>query len=252
MPFPLAQPEASDRGFPAGRFVFALCLLAALASGGPDPDPALEKIPPPERAEVFEKGLAEMRAADDRIRIHPDSMAPHLDRLRILFILGVKQEIYLEVADAEIDRIQVGFDRDPNHTELLMAYRGAVRVAHAKHGLNPTRKLEHIHAGVRLLDSAVAISPGQPEVRYLRLVSGYYLPFFLFRKTVVKEDFTALAAMLPGIAHQYPPKWFLSVAKFVLTKGGLDQTRQSTLRKCMAEVADAQDQALVPPKADGE
>lgn len=120
-----------------------------------------------------------------------------------------------------------------------MAYQGAVQVVRAKHGLNPNRKMRFLKAGLPLLDSAVAAAPHQPEIRYLRLVSAYYLPFFLGRKPIAKEDFKALAGLLPAAKDAYPPRWFLSVARFVAEKGDLEDGQRRALEASMREVAEA-------------
>jgi hypothetical protein len=180
-----------------------------------------------------------LRTIEARIRSHPDSIAPRLDRLRVLFVLGVKKETYLESADAEMQGMDSMYRGDPEGASLLMAYRGAVRVVRAKHGFNPNRKMENLKSGLPLLDSAVASSPEQAEVRYLRLVSGYYLPFFIGRKPQVKEDFAALARLLPAKAGEFPPKWFLSVSGFVIAKGRLGDAQKDALETRMAEVAAA-------------
>jgi phytoene synthase len=216
-----------------------------LASSGPE-DPA------PDRSEVFALGLKELESADADMRLDPDALAPRLNRLRVLFVLGVKEKAYLDRADAEIALLRAGRDRDTALSDLLLAYQGAVRVVRAKHGFNPNRKLEHLKAGIPWLDSAVARSPRQSEIRYLRLVSGFYLPFFIGRKPEVQEDFAALAELLPGAAGEYPPKWFLSVAGFVLEKGNLDRKRRTLLAERMKQVAADSGLASRDGSGDGE
>jgi hypothetical protein len=187
----------------------------------------------PERADVFAQGIADLEAIEGRVRAHPDSLGPRWDRLRVLFVLGVKEPEYLDAADKAIADLASRRDSAPETSNLARAYRGAVRVVRAKHGFRPGRKMEHLKAGLPALDSAVASAPDQAEVRYLRLVSGYYLPFFIGRKEEVRQDFAALARLLPGKAGEYPPRWYLSVAGFVLDKGRIGKERQAELRKSM-------------------
>src|SRR5215217_8461973 len=74
---------------------------------------------------------------------------------------------------------------------LLTAYAGALEVVEARHGFWPRERMDPLKRGLPLLDSATAREPGNSEIRYLRLTSCYYLPFFLGRKGSVKEDFEA-------------------------------------------------------------
>ncbi|MDB5104367.1 MAG: hypothetical protein JWP91_2056 [Fibrobacteres bacterium] len=235
--------------------VAALAALAsnqhALAGKGTE-EAREERVSPPERDDVFAEGLRDLRAAEAGLRAHPDSIPMHLDRLRILYVLGVRKKGFLGDAEKEIDwlRERIGADNGDG-SDLLLAYRGAITVARAKFGFNPTRKLEHLKAGIPLLDSALEHAPDQPEIRYLRLVSGYYLPFFIGRKEKVAEDFRALARILPQAADRYPPKWFLSVAGFVVDKGDLGQEEKARLEGAMRTVAaGSQSSARGPGEAD--
>jgi hypothetical protein len=195
--------------------------------------PRDEAQAPPERAEVRSQGLRDLEAIGARMRAHPDSLGPRLDRLRVLYVLGVKDEAVLADAEKALADLDARRDPDPALANLLRAYRGALLVAHARHVFSPNRKLEYLKRAQPLLDSAVALRGTQAEVRYLRLVSGYYLPFFLGRKDEVKEDFRALAEVLPGALSEFPPRWYLSVAGFVLDKGRLRPEQEADLRQAM-------------------
>lgn len=220
------------------RAALAIALLPFSATPAHSSRPADAENPgaepaAPERADVFAQGLADLRAIEERVRVHPDSLGPRLDRLRVLFVLGVKEQAYLDEAAKAIAELEARADLAPETSNLVRAYRGAVRVVRAKHGFRPGRKMEHLKAGLPALDSAVASAPDQTEVRYLRLVSGYYLPFFIGRKDEVQGDFAALARLLPGKAGEFPPRWYLSVAGFVLDKGRIGGESAAELRKSM-------------------
>lgn len=206
----------------------------------------LDTVAPPDRKDVFSTGLMELESADARIRRSPDSLNPHLDRLRILFVLGVKEKEYLNRGNEEILFLKKALEKDEASQNLLLGYSGAIRVVQAKHGLNLNRKWKNLQAGIPMLDSAVVRDPAQTELRYLRLVSNYYLPFFLGRKPVVREDFSALAKLLPQAAEQYPAKWFLNIAGFVLEKGKLTEMEAARLKqKIQAVTAVIQNQEIL-------
>jgi hypothetical protein len=177
----------------------------------------------------------DLEAAEARLRTHPDSAGPHLDRLRLAYVLGVKEEGGLAAAEADIAWLEAHRAGDGDAGELLRAYRGAVLVAHARHGFNLNRKLRLLREAAPLLDTAVARRPGEAEIRYLRLVSGYYLPFFLGRKPMVREDFAALARILPEVTGRFPPDWYLSVAGFVHARGDLGPAERERLERAMGE-----------------
>jgi hypothetical protein len=75
----------------------------------------------------------------------------------------------------------------------------------------------------------VGDEPRDVEIRYLRLTSCYYLPFFLGRKFSVKEDFRMLAEQLPLQAERFPARWVFAIADFVLKKGDPDPAQRAAL-----------------------
>ena len=213
-----------------GVFAAILATVAAVAAwGNPSvtllPDTARETAPQ-ERSGGYAKGLAELARAERALSAHPDSLPLRFDRLRIRYVLGVKEEAFLDAADSDWQALS-GAGR-PQDRALLIAYAGALRVARAKHGFNFRRKWERLQAGMPLLDSAVGLAPENAEVRYLRLVSNYYLPFFLGRRARVKEDFAVLGRLLPG-TRSYPDRWLRNVGRFVLEKGDLEKEDRAAL-----------------------
>jgi hypothetical protein len=214
--------------------ILSLALSVPARAGGPDAEA------PQDRRDVFGKALRQFEAAGARERAHPDSLGPHLDRLRLAYVLGVRDEAYLADADREAGWLAARSRDDADRLNLARAYRGAIAVARAKHGFNPNRKLRHLKAGGPPLDSAVAAAPGDAEVRYLRLVSAYYLPFFLGRRDSVRADFAALARILPGVTGEFPPGWYLAIAGFVMDKGRLEPEARDRLARRMREAEAAE------------
>jgi hypothetical protein len=214
----------------SGGPLAALAFASALGTAS-----AAAPAPPQERAETAERLRLESEAVEARLRAFPDSLGPHLDHLRLAYARGVAQETCLAAAEREAEWLAAG--ADPARLNLARAYRGAILVAHAKHGFDPRRKLRLLERGGPLLDSSVAAAPADAEVRWLRLVSGYYLPFFLGRRAAVREDFAALARLLPEVTGMFPPRFYLAVAGFVRDKGGLDRESAARLSRSMGAVA---------------
>jgi len=147
--------------------------------------------------------------------------------------LGALREAYLAaVGDAraiprgleEIERLR-GLGGVTAGSELdatLTAYRGALVTLQAKHAAWPPAKLRYMREGLRLLDGAVAGVPDAAEARYLRLMSCYYLPGFFGRRGSVREDFAALARLLPAVRGRYPAALYEAIARFVVEHGKLE------------------------------
>ncbi len=198
-------------------------------------NPSDAEIAPQERPDVFKQGLEELKKVDQEVQNSPESPASRFNRMRVLFVLGVKEEPFLAEGEKEARWLKTHLKPDSSQS-LLLAYEGALRVTSAKHGFNLNRKWENLKAGIPMLDSAVSLSPKHAEIRYLRLVTNYYLPFFMGRKTKVRDDFLALGQLLPAVAREFPPKWYLNVAGFVLEKGKLEATEKEILVSRMNEI----------------
>jgi hypothetical protein len=223
-----------DRRLPAvlaAAAVLLLILPLRPAAGEAEP-PA----PVAEERQVRALGLADLKRVDSALAADPGSRDLRRDRLRILYVLAVKEEALRAEGEAFLATLPYALDLTAGDP-LLQAYRGAFRVLGAKHDLWPPRKLEHLKAGIPALDSAVAARPDQAEIRYLRLVSCYYLPFFIGRKDSVKSDFAALARLLPEAHADYPARWYLGFARFVLEKGGLPESERARVAEGMRRAA---------------
>lgn len=144
-----------------------------------------------------------------------------LDSLRTLYYAAVQEESVIRHGLGAVDSLRVALappDGSPLASTLL-AYEGALVTLRAKHGFWPHDRLRHLRAGLALLDRAVAGHPEVAEIRYLRLMSCFYLPGILGRKGSVREDFAWLAELLPAARGDYPPELFAAIVRFVLENG---------------------------------
>jgi len=166
----------------------------------------------------------------------PDSLV----RVRQLYLEAVREESAIPRGLQAVEELRavgetpVGSAGDA----VLSAYRGAFITLRAKHGFWPPARLRHLREGLAMLDGAVAAHPDHPEIRYLRLLSCYFLPGILGRAESVREDFVALAKLLPMAADVYPPELYRTMVRFVLENGGLEPRQRGPLEATLALVAD--------------
>lgn len=156
-------------------------------------------------------------------------------RLRRLYYAAVEEESAIEEAVAEIEWIGSELRPVPGSpTEaLLHAYAGAVVTLRAKHGFWPPSRLRHLREGLATLDAAVQAHPEIAEIRYLRLMSCYYLPGILGRGSSVREDFAALAHLLPKVRNDYPPELYGAIVSFVLENGSISEDERTRLEAAL-------------------
>jgi hypothetical protein len=208
-----------------------LAVLAVLNAG-----PALaqaaagtEPVPPSRDAMGFAQLLEELRAAEAALAVEPSSRELALRRLGALYLVGVQEKWATRTGLAALDSLPPA--PAPGDEALPEAYRGAFTVLLGKHAFWPHDKLKHVRNGLAALDRVVERSPDSARIRYLRLMSGYYLPGLFGRGDEVRADFAALARLLPGAAPEFPPRLHREIVRFVLENGGLAEPDRERLER---------------------
>lgn len=164
---------------------------------------------------MFEEGRTHLARIEKRIVADTGDVQARLDRLRTLYFLSVADEDLLPEAERALTWLVA---RSRIDGDLRSAYKGAFEVVRAKHGLWPPGKLDALKRARPLLDGAVARSPDQVEIRFLRLMSCYHLPFFFGRSWSVEEDFGRLAKLLPVASDPHLAGLRTEISAFVLAK----------------------------------
>ena len=135
-----------------------------------------------------------------------------LENARATYLLAVEDPSVIEEAQAALEHRT---DDDPT----AAAYFAAFTVLEAKHARWPHLKLRFLNRGLGELDDLVEAHPDQVEIRYLRLLSCYFLPRFFGRTESVEEDFAALGRLLPDSREQFGPELYRQMVRFVLESG---------------------------------
>lgn len=245
-----APESAAARGFSlrkAGlRIVLPLFLLLLLFLAGAAAGSAQPQTPPALESSAEARARRELTRIETEMRGQPENLDLQLQRLRILHPLSVQDAALLPVSRSARDQAERTVRENPGTAlqskqrgaeplNLLLAYAGALDVVEARHAFWPRARLEPLERGLPRLDSAVQRDPDNAEIRYLRLTSSYYLPFFLGRKWSVREDFKALAELLPRARDAYPAEWYAAITDFVLEKGDLGERERSRLQRARRE-----------------
>jgi hypothetical protein len=160
-----------------------------------------------------------------------------LARIRAMYFLSVEEKDW---ANRTKDSLRAIRDEIPEGTEesvTFLAYRGALEVVRAKHARWPGNKLNHLERGAEILDGLVEREPANLEVRYLRLASYMFLPFFLKREDSVTSDLESLVTGLPSHPGAFSPAVYRAVVQFVLDNGGLDEADRDRLEAALPSEA---------------
>jgi phytoene/squalene synthetase/geranylgeranyl pyrophosphate synthase len=201
------------------------------------PDRASSQNPPDSTAAVRTIVMDRIRTLDSYLAETPDDLHVALERVAALWLLGVDEEDAVKQGIAGLDTIASRWsDRiEPGTRSLMLAYRGGLETLRGKHAFWPHDKVRHVRAGFSHLDEAVRGAPDNARIRYVRLMSGYYLPGFFGRSDEVRADFDALGRLLPDARESFPPDVFPAVVRFVLSKGDLSDDVRSRLELALVQ-----------------
>lgn len=168
------------------------------------------------------------------------SALPHsldTERLWALYFLAVEEREWEKPAVSLADSLA---DLELPEAVQIRALGAALEVVRAKNSRWPPNKLKHLRIGISALNELVEAEPDDPVVRYLRLMSCYYLPFFLDQDELVEEDMNALAILLPEAGNAFSPYVFRGVARFVLDNGSFDEPVKARISASLASAGGSQ------------
>jgi hypothetical protein len=179
---------------------------------------------------------ARLADVEARLELRPADVGLALERLGTLWLIGVDREDAVRAGLASLDTIDAA---EPVRSDSVLAarataYRGAFRALQGKHAFWPHDKLNHVRDGLGLLDRAIDASPDDAQTRYLRLMTGFYLPGLFGRGDEVAADFDALAALLPDSRADFPGELFEEVVHFVLENADISEPLRAGLRAALA------------------
>ncbi len=143
-----------------------------------------------------------------------------IEDVRIAYIRAVEHEPQIAETRGDIARCDA---------PVYRAYDGAFVTLKGKHAFWPPSKLKYVRRGLEVLDAQVRALPSNVEIRYLRLLSCYYLPGILGRGWSVDDDFARLAELLPEVKGAYPPELYETMVQFVLDHGEPTSDRRTEL-----------------------
>ncbi|RME75446.1 MAG: hypothetical protein D6776_03215 [Planctomycetota bacterium] len=132
-------------------------------------------------------GLQELELAAAK---RPDDDQVQLELAKRLHLEGVDGD---DKAAERAERMLAELAKEPGAPAIALAYYGSARTLAAKRSWAFWRKGELAEEGLRLMDDAVAAAPGDLEVRFIRAISCYALPFFFDRGDQAASDFARVA-----------------------------------------------------------
>lgn len=170
------------------------CSLGALALWGTAVH-AADPLAGSELAKSDQQVLADrVGAAEAKLQADPQNAQLKLALAKLLYFQGVadggeparrSEEMLLALRD--------GPDASAMNKPVLEVYLGSLTLLRAARTLAIWNKASLADEGLAMMDKAVAMSPDNPEIVFIRGVSTYHLPFFFGRAKQSAADFAWLA-----------------------------------------------------------
>ena len=98
---------------------------------------------------------------------------------------------------------------EENSGSIVKGYLGAVTALKANYSYNPVKKYNYCKDGLNLLSQAIANSPNDLELRYLRILLQSKIPSFLGMNQNIKEDKVILLNKI-GLEEDHELKQIIS------------------------------------------
>ena len=97
---------------------------------------------------------------------------------------------------------------EPNNA-LVMVYFGSVFTMKAREAFFPWEKMKYMKKGFAKMDSAVALDPGEPEVRLIRAINSTSVPKMFSRLKIALLDFKYIEGLKKEKLDEMTNKFWL-------------------------------------------
>jgi hypothetical protein len=161
------------------------------------------------------------------------TLQDRIEGVRAMYFLSVEEGDWVDIAKDSLSLLMGIANPETPEEATIQGYRGAIEVVRAKHSRWPPNKLKYLNQGAAILDFLVEAYPNDLELRYLRLASYRFLPFFLSREESVAEDLQILVEDLPRKPEVFSPTIYRAVLSFVLESGELEEVDRIRFEQAM-------------------
>nr|WP_255709855.1 hypothetical protein [Pontibacter harenae] len=154
-----------------------------------------------------------------------DGAAYNLNKLRVQYLEASKDS---EVGKKFNKLMHDYKGQDP----VVMAYRAASDATMAKYVWNPYSKLKHLKTSAAGFKEAVAMSPNNAEIRFLRFTVEHYVPRYLDMSGHLDEDKKIIISSLRNHRKAgLDPDFARTMRDFLLTKDHLNEEEKVQLKQ---------------------
>ncbi len=167
--------------------------------------------------------------------LNPDTSS--INYLRNGFYAAVEDEEKIDLLEQHI--ISRYSEDYASYNPLILAYYGGIQALKAKHAFNPVSKLSHLISGLNRLEEAVAKSPDNLEIRFMRFSILDHIPGFLGYTEERDADKDKICGLL--IYKDYSSTGYeiqRGMAEYMLESGRLNEDQVKLIQELISSYAD--------------
>ncbi len=126
-----------------------------------------------------------------------------------------------------------------SYSPLILAYYGGIQTLKAKHAFNPVSKLSHLIYGLSRLEEAVAKSPENLEIRFMRFSILDHVPGFLGYSEEREADRDKICQLLIKKNYSSQDQEIQrGIAEYMIDSGRLSNVQENGIRELISSYAD--------------
>lgn len=135
-----------------------------------------------------------------------------LTQARLVYHQSVENQEVLDSALVLFNQIKSQY---PSLESLCLAYIGSLTALKGKHAKMPWNKLKWVRKSLPLMDQAVQMDPENPEIRFIRGTTTFFLPSFFGKKDQSLEDFAFIISLLKNGATVQDEELLMNALEFI-------------------------------------
>lgn len=154
---------------------------------------------------------------------------------RLYFYLSVEQKDFIHKGKTYLSSL----GRSVEFSGFKEMYMAGLKALEAKYALWPLEKWQLANDALKEMDYIVKNHFEDPEIRFIRASTCYYLPFFFNRQNQVKEDFLFISKCLieQKNINTYPTHLLRNICSFILDSGILKGKEKNDLSAFYSSLA---------------
>lgn len=154
---------------------------------------------------------------------------------RLYFYLSVEQKDFIHKGKTYLSSL----GRSIEFSGFREMYMAGLKALEAKYALWPLEKWQLANEALKEMDYVVENHFEDPEIRFIRASTCYYLPFFFNRQNQVKEDFLFISKCLieQKNINTYPTHLLRNICSFILDSGILKGKEKNDLTAFYSSLA---------------